>query len=46
LSWEEIQNKPDGTVERTIGTRRNMEMLDYWNKNKLQDKELRRALVL
>jgi hypothetical protein len=46
LSWEEIQNKPDGTVERTIGTRRNMEMLDYWNKNKLQDKELRRALGL
>ena len=46
LSWEEIQNKPDGSVERTIATRRNMEMLDYWNKNKLQDEELRRALGL
>ncbi|WP_296703238.1 hypothetical protein [Algoriphagus sp.] len=46
LSWEEIQTKPDGSVERTIGTRRNMEKLDYWNRNGLQDKELRRALGL
>lgn len=46
LSWEEIQTKPDGSVERTIGTRRNMEMLDYWKRNGLQDEELRRALGL
>jgi len=44
LSWEEMQAKPDGSVERTIGTRRNMEKLDYWNRNGLQDEELRRAL--
>lgn len=46
LSWEEIQTKPDGSLERTIATRRNMEKLDYWNRNSLQDKELRRALGL
>ncbi|MBB6325078.1 hypothetical protein FHS59_000693 [Algoriphagus iocasae] len=46
LSWEELQTKPDGQIERTIATRRSMEKLDYWNKNKLQDEELRRALGL
>ncbi|SIN67974.1 hypothetical protein [Algoriphagus halophilus] len=46
LSWEEIQTKENGEVERTIGTRKSMEMLDYWNRNGSEDEELRRALGL
>lgn len=46
LSWEEIQTKENGQVERTVGTRKSMEMLDYWNRNGSEDEELRRALGL
>lgn len=46
LSWEEIQTKADGEIERTIATRRSKELLDYWNRNSLDDEELRRALGL
>lgn len=46
LAWEEILTKANGEVERTVGTKKSMEMLDYWNRNGKEDEELRRALGL
>ena len=46
MSWEETQAKEDGTEEVTSAVRTNVQMLDYWNRNGLQDESLRKSLGL
>lgn len=46
LGWKEIQQLEDGNEEVTSATRKTWKMLDYWNKNSLQDTVLRNQLGL
>ncbi|UZD22723.1 hypothetical protein PBT90_04725 [Algoriphagus halophytocola] len=46
MSWEESLTKEDGTEELTSAVRTNVQMLDYWNRNGLQDESIRKSLGL
>ncbi|MCE7053243.1 hypothetical protein LZF95_01055 [Algoriphagus sp. AGSA1] len=46
ISWQEVQTKEDGTVEITSAVRTNVEMIDYWKRNGLQDESIRKDLGL
>lgn len=46
MSWQETFTKKDGTKEVTTAVRKNVQMLDYWRKNGLQDESLRKILGL
>ena len=46
LSWEESQTKSNGEIEVTKALRKKVTLLDYWNKNSLQDEELSKSLSL
>ncbi|MEP0711588.1 MAG: hypothetical protein ABJC55_06665, partial [Algoriphagus sp.] len=46
ISWNETQTKEDGTEEVTSAVRTEVQMVDYWRKNGLQDEPLRKSLGL
>ncbi|SFT87017.1 hypothetical protein SAMN04489724_2457 [Algoriphagus locisalis] len=46
ISWQETQSKEDGTEEVTIAVRKKVQMMEYWQKNGLQDESLRKSLGL
>ncbi|MGM0945514.1 MAG: hypothetical protein ACQEW9_10045 [Bacteroidota bacterium] len=46
ISWEEVQAKPNGDKEVTKAVRRNLEMVDYWEKNNKIFEPLRKDLGL
>lgn len=46
MFWEEAQTKEDGTEEVTSAVRTNVQMLDYWKRNGLQDESIRKNLGL
>lgn len=46
LGWEEIHTKESGETEITKATRKGMKVVDYWNRNSLEDEYLRDELNL
>ncbi|TFV92366.1 hypothetical protein E4S40_16105 [Algoriphagus kandeliae] len=46
VSWEEVRISPSGREERSIATRKEKMLVDYWTKNGVEDEWLRKQLGL
>ncbi len=46
MGWEEEFVKTDGQKEITTAVRKSVKVIDYWNKNKVEDEFLRKELML
>ncbi|NVJ85686.1 MAG: hypothetical protein HWE15_05230 [Algoriphagus sp.] len=46
VSWEEVRISPSGREERSIATRKEKMLIDYWTKNGVEDEWIRKQLGL